>query len=72
VELQATMPTVVLDSGCQIVLVAISPTTGAPVSGVTVDRIAIYGDDVSDDAGSSSTAAVPVEPLFVPLPIDGP
>ena len=46
--LQAGMPAIVVDSGVYLRLEAISPTTGAPVTGVTATAWAIYGDDLTD------------------------
>lgn len=43
-------PHIPLTAGMQIKLEAVSPTTGAAVTGVTSSRWAIYGDDESDSA----------------------
>ena len=44
------MPLVRVYGGMKIKLEAINPTTGAPVGGVTVSQVAIYGRNISDDA----------------------
>ncbi len=42
-QLIGPLPQVTLDAGCTITLEAIHALTGAPVSGVTVSQVAIYG-----------------------------
>jgi len=47
--LEGTCPALPLDNGCQVVIEARDPTTGAAVSGVTVSNINIYGLDLTAD-----------------------
>lgn len=49
--LQAPLPDIALASGMKLKLEAISPTTGAAVSGVTCSAWAIYGVDLSEQLG---------------------
>jgi hypothetical protein len=46
--LQAPAPNLPLKAGMQLRLVAVDPTTGANVTGVTISEWAIYGDDESE------------------------
>jgi hypothetical protein len=49
-QLLAPIPIYTLDAGCTITVEAISPTTGAAVTGVTVSNVTIYADNVVNDA----------------------
>jgi hypothetical protein len=51
-KLQAGMPAVEMAGGSSFVFEAISPSDGTSVTGVTVSDVAIYGRDVTDDAGT--------------------
>lgn len=68
-ELIAPLPEVVLVPGSTITFEAIDPSTGAAVSGVKVNNVAIYCDTAS---GGGDTPAPPEEaaPLFVPLAVE--
>jgi hypothetical protein len=61
----APIPIYTLDSGCTITVEAISPTTGAAVSGVTVSQVTIYADNVVYEA-------TPIErvPLYALEPLE--
>lgn len=48
--LKAGTPGLTLTGGYTLVLEAISPTTGAAITGVSVDRIAIFGIDEAGDS----------------------
>ena len=68
--LQAGMPQIVVDSGVYLRLEAISPTTGAAITGVTATAWAIYGDDLTDTTATEeigdlgSWVMVPGAPEF--------
>jgi hypothetical protein len=46
----APIPIYTLDAGCTITVEAISPTTGAAVTGVTVSQVTIYADNEANMA----------------------
>lgn len=48
-ELLATMPVLPLTPGCVVRFEAIDPTTGVPVSGVTVSLATIFATDLTGD-----------------------
>ena len=49
-DLIAPLPIIRLYGGMVLKLEAISPTTGAPVAGVTVEEVAIYGRSLTTGA----------------------
>jgi hypothetical protein len=55
----AGLPPLTLDAGCTITIEAISPTTGAAVTGVTVSQVTIYADNAVNTA-----AAVERTPMY--------
>lgn len=61
--LQTALPHIPLKAGMVLQLDAIDPTTGAAVSGVTVTRWAIYGDDDSDYSVVGDDVVPPYTPL---------
>ena len=63
-SLQSSFPDIDLGPGMQIVFEAVDPTTGDPVSGVTVSAITIYpeGASAAEPAGSFGPF------MFVPGP----
>lgn len=61
---QASLPANDLYPGFQVVIEAISPTTGAAVSGVVITDVALQGDDANDTPDLPD----PV-PTFLPQPI---
>lgn len=67
-ETLSTMSQVVLNNGCRIVLEAIDPATGNPVSGVVVSAVAIYATDVSPVRGEDDSGEV--VPLLTSLSLD--
>ena len=48
VNLQASMPKIEIVGGMKLRLTAISPTTGAEITGVTASLWSVYGLDLSD------------------------
>lgn len=52
--LKAGTPGLTLTAGYTLVLEAISPTTGDAITDVTVDRIAIFGINLADDANDTA------------------
>jgi hypothetical protein len=52
-DLVAPLPLIRLYGGMTLRLEAIDATTGAPVSGVVVSDVAIYGAAVEDDGSSA-------------------
>ena len=52
-NLLAPIPLIRLFGGMRLQLEAIDATTGAPVSGVTVTQVAIYGRAVEDDGSGA-------------------
>lgn len=62
----ATMPALPIGANYTVEWVAIDPTSGADVSGVTITNPALYGVDLSGNVGE--THAAPVEPLWIDLP----
>jgi hypothetical protein len=63
--LDAGIPQIALPGGYVVKFEAISPTTGAAITGVTVNTISIYG---YDRAASASDAAPGGPYMFVPGP----
>ena len=63
----ATMPALPLTAYCTVEWVAIDPTTGNDVSGVTITNPTLYGVDLSGTVGETTTAPSD-EPLWIPLP----
>ncbi len=53
------MPPLQLPGGSQLRLEAISPTTGAAITGVTVADVAVYGIDISARLGTLLVDEVP-------------
>lgn len=51
-------------------LTAVSPTTGAVVSGVNVSNVAIIADPTTLDDGGDIGSFAPTTPLWLPVPID--
>lgn len=45
--LEAQVPWIELPGGFKLVFEAISPTTGAAITGCGVSNVAIYGEDIS-------------------------
>ncbi len=61
------MPALPLTASCTVEWVAIDPTSGNDVAGVTITNPTLYGVDLSGNVGE--TNAPPSEtPLFVPTP----
>lgn len=58
--LTAPMPEMTVPGGTLIRFGAISPTTGAAVTGVAVTQVAVYGYDLSDE----TTAIEDVIPAY--------
>lgn len=56
--LQAPIPSIDIEPGMKLVLEAISPTTGASITGVTATAWAIYGEGDEN--------AEPLKPLLLP------
>jgi hypothetical protein len=52
-DLIAPLPLIRLYGGMTIRLEAIDPTTGAPVAGVAVSDVAIYGRPLDDDGSGA-------------------
>lgn len=65
--LTAATPGLPLNAGSILRLEAISPTTGAAITGVVVTNVAVYGYDVSTELGPLETDVVP---LLTPEEID--
>lgn len=65
--LQAGLPDIGIVGGMSVVLEAISPTTGLPITGVKVTRVAVYGQDQS--AGDTALESGPF--VLVPGPNAG-
>ena len=65
--LDAGLPAAVLPGGSKIRFEAISPTTGAAITGVTVADIAIYGYNRSDGAGTLAGEV----PRWTPTEVEG-
>ena len=63
--LMSSLPLIPLTDGCQVVMEARDPDTGAEVTGVDVTAVSIYGDDISESTGSSDAA---VAALLLPGP----
>lgn len=61
----STMPALPLIANYTVEWVAIDPTTGADVLGVTITNPTLYGVDLGGNVGTDVT---PAEPLFVALP----
>lgn len=57
--LQSAAPGLPLTGGSYLRLEAIDPTTGAAVTGVTVEDVAVYGIDVSAAVGGLLTDEIP-------------
>lgn len=55
--LMASMPIVELAPGFRLVLEAISPTTGLPVTGVKVSAIGVTATDLSGESGGGGDVA---------------
>lgn len=51
-------------------LTAVSPTTGAIVSGVNVSNVAIMASPVTPDTNDEGVTFVPTTPLWLPVPVD--
>lgn len=45
-QLIAPLPLLTLETGCTVTVEALSPTTGAAVTGVTVAQVALYATNV--------------------------
>lgn len=60
-QLMAPLPKLILGPGCSIIMEALDPTTGAPIAGVTVSGLSIYGDDV----GPSDTLELVAGPFML-------
>lgn len=65
--LESDMPMFDLPGGAQIVFEAIDPTTGSAVSGVTVQNVAVYADDL----GGGVLDVEDVVPAWTPLEVEG-
>lgn len=68
-ELLATLAPLTLIGGMEVRFEAIDATTGAAVAGVVVTDIAIFSE-----AGTAELSPSPsddVEPLFLPIPLEG-
>jgi len=72
-ELIAPLPRLTLSPGMTIRLEAIDPDTGAPVTGVVVSNLAIYGTVGGAAAETDALVEVnlpEVEPLWAPTPAE--
>jgi len=67
VPIIATMPALPLTANCTVEWVAIDPTTGADVSGVTITNPTLYGVDLSGNVGETAVTPAP-EPLWLDVP----
>jgi hypothetical protein len=56
--LKAGIPVLALYDGMLVQFEAISPTTGAAITGVVVSNVAIYGDDLTSDLESGGATPV--------------
>jgi len=63
----ALMPVLPLTADCTVEWVAIDPTSGADVSGVTVTNPTLYGIDLSGNVGETKNEPSD-EPLWLDLP----
>lgn len=63
----STMPALPLDADCTVEWVAIDPTSGADVSGVTIQNPTLYGIDLTGNVGKTSEAPSD-EPLWLDVP----
>jgi hypothetical protein len=50
-------------------LAAVSPTTGAAVSGVKVSNVAILASPITPDTTDTEPLFVPTTPLWLPIPV---
>ena len=74
--LMALMPSLPLDASCTVEWVAIDPSTGADVAGVTIQNPTLYGIDLTGNVGESKLPpslppllpAFESENLFAPEP----
>ncbi len=62
------MPPLQLPGGSTLRLEAISPTTGAAITGVAVSDVAVYGIDISSQLG---TLLEDVIPGYTPGEVEG-
>ena len=65
----STMPALPITADCTVEWVAIDPTSGADVSGVTITNPTLYGVDLSGNVGSTVLQPGDVGP-WLPLPAD--
>lgn len=65
----STMPALPITADCTVEWVGIDPTSGADVSGVTVQNPTLYGIDLSGNVGQTTTPPSE-EPLWLPVPVD--
>ncbi len=63
--LDGPLPSITIEPTMKLRIVAISPTTGAEISGVTAIRWAIYGE--TSQAGGGDTSSGPF--MLVPGPV---
>lgn len=63
--LRGDLPAVTLDAGCTVTFEALSPTTGATITGVVVSNAALYGVNVTADDVTAGVEALP--PLYVSI-----
>lgn len=66
-ELMSTLAQLTLANGMSITFEAISPTTGAAITGVKVSNVAVYCA-VPDAEASVPGIPEPEAPLFIPIP----
>jgi hypothetical protein len=67
VPLISTMPALPLTAYCTVEWVAIDPTSGADVTGVTITNPTLYGVDLSGTVGETEIPPAP-DPLWLNVP----
>lgn len=65
--MQSRIPPISLDNGCVVQFEAVDPTTGDPVTGVTVSNVSIYATHIGPGKG----ALVPESGEWLNLPQEG-